>query len=161
MWCEVYLLNGLAGGGETGSGATVDGGDEWLDYLASRCAHPTVGPHGTPPDGLRLRAERLRVAAGRAQVARTPPAPRQHRPRSASHPFPSGRAAPVLTGGRFSRAALAPQVPRDDQAGRHMRRPARRQAGGRRARARVRVFCSLTNLFFLNIMTTPIMTYRS
>ena len=29
------------------------------------CAHP-LGPHGTPPDGLRLRAERLREAAGRA-----------------------------------------------------------------------------------------------
>ena len=147
MWCEIYYANGLASGGAAGGGATSGGATRGSTTSGHGARTPAMGPHGTPPDGLRLRAERLCAATGGAQVARTPPAHRRHRPRSArqhsrrarlgrgtpGHPYPSGRAAPVLTAGRFSRAALAPQVPRDDQAGRHMRRAIRRQAGGRRA----------------------------
>jgi hypothetical protein len=67
-------------------------------------AHP-VGPYGTPPDGLWLRAERPRAAAGCAQEAHTAPAPRPRRLRSArqrsrrlrlGRGTPSHRAVPRL-----------------------------------------------------------------
>ena len=148
-------------GGATGSGATSGGatsgdatrGAATLSGGKRRCAHP-LGPPGTPPDGLRLRAERPRTAAGRTQVARTPPAPRRTAPAPPAlgaaappprtprlvGPLPIRLPAPALTAGRAALAALAPQVPRDDQARRHARRAARRQAGGRRACACVYSF---------------------
>ena len=64
-------------------------------------------------------------------------------------PFPLGRAAPVLTTGRLCRAAVVPQVPRVDQAGRPAPRMVRQEASGRRARERARAYLFVT-IFLLS-----------
>ena len=116
--------------------------DERRDGIGGPSARRT--PHGTPwdpsrwssrgnptTDPSRWAAAWPRAAAGRAQV-RTP---RRHAARAASAHTArqrsrrphlglgtptrrtlSDRAVPVLTAGRFSRAALVPQVPRDAKA---------------------------------------------
>ena len=98
-------------------------------FLSGRCVRSKIGAPPSPRPSL------LRIPAVFDCVRSRP------------------RAAPVLTAGPFSRASLAPQVPRDDQRGRHARRAARRQAGGRRAYACA--YSLHSQIFLCAVYATP------